>query len=156
MLSVAALLVMLAADDPAPAPYAACATPPKGMACVPGGPAIVGSDTGPKNERPQRTVEISTFYLDLHEVTHGEYQACVDAGVCAKLSIPDYNKNIMKPFMGADQPAVPVDYARALKYCTWAGKRLPTEWEWEKAARGDKGDLHPWGNEPATCERAQF
>src|SRR5688500_7338573 len=83
---------------------------PKGMACIPGGPAIVGSDRGPVAEKPERTVEISTFYMDIHEITHGEYQACVDAGSCAALDIPEINKKIMVPFMGADQPAVPLDW----------------------------------------------
>jgi sulfatase modifying factor 1 len=155
--AVAVLLVMLASDDPAPpAAYAPCATAPKGMTCIAGGPAVVGSDDGPKNERPKRSVEISTFYMDLHEVTNAEYDACVAAGVCAKLPIPDINKGIMKSFDGADQPAMPLDYDRAAKFCAWAGKRLPTEWEWEKAARGDAGDIHPWGNDPATCDKAQF
>jgi formylglycine-generating enzyme required for sulfatase activity len=139
-----------------PSSFAPCQPAPKGMACIPGGPAIVGNDDGPAAEKPRRTIEISTFYMDIDEVTHAQYQACVDARACPPLNIPDYNKNIMKPFMGPDQPAVPIDYERAQKFCTWAGKRLPTEWEWEKAARGPDGDLYPWGNDPPTCDKAQF
>jgi formylglycine-generating enzyme required for sulfatase activity len=138
------------------APVAPCAAAPPGMACIAGGPAIVGSDDGPIAERPRRTIHVSTFYMDIHEVTHAEYQACVDDGGCPPLDIPAFNKKIMLPFMGPDQPAVPIDYARAHKYCAWAGKRLPTEWEWEKAARGPDGDLYPWGNDPPSCDRAQF
>ena len=144
-----ALLVLAAAEAP-------CATPPKGMACIPGGPAIVGSDDGPLAERPRRTVELSTFYMDIHEVTNADYQACVAAGGCAPLDIPKLNEKIMVPFTGPSQPAAPLDWDRAQKFCTWAGKRLPTEWEWEKAARGDAGELYPWGNDAPTCDKAQY
>lgn len=148
-----AWLVASVGDDGAQRP---CATPPPGMACVPGGPAIVGNDDGPAIERPRRTIEVSTFYMDVHEVTHAQYQRCVDAGACPKLMLGPYNENIMKPFVGPNQPAVPVDYERAVKVCAFLGKRLPTEWEWEKAARGPNGDLYPWGNDPPTCDKAQF
>jgi formylglycine-generating enzyme required for sulfatase activity len=156
-MSMLAVVLLVAAAAPSSTdPFAPCGTLPKGMVCVPGGPAIVGSDDGPPAERPKRTVEISTFYMDTHEVTNADYQACVVTGACAPLDIPSYNANIMVPFQGADQPAMPLDWERAHKFCTWAGKRLPTEWEWEKAARGDSGDLYPWGDDAPTCDRAQF
>lgn len=140
-------------ETDAAAGYEPCKTAPAGMSCVPGGPVIVGVEKS--KDSPRRVMEISTFYIDQKEVTHADYQRCVDAKVCKPLDIPDYNKNIMKPFMGADQPAMPLDWPRAQQYCVFAGKRLPTEWEWEKAARGPNGDEWPWGNDAFSCDKAQ-
>lgn len=134
--------------------YAPCVVPPEGMACVPGGPAIVGDDDGPPEDRPRRELEISTFYIERHEITIAEYDACHAAGGCPRRI--NGEQNIMKPYVGANQPVVPMDWERASRYCAWAGKRLPTEWEWEKAARGPAGDTYPWGNDEPTCERAQY
>jgi formylglycine-generating enzyme required for sulfatase activity len=134
--------------------HAPCVTPPAGMACVPGGRAIVGDDAGPPEDRPRRELEISTFYIEQHEITISEYDACHAAGGCPRRI--NGHQNIMKPFVGPNQPVVPMDWERAAKYCAWAGKRLPTEWEWEKAARGSDGDAYPWGNDEPTCERAQY
>ena len=138
--------------DAAPG-FAPCAAAPAGMSCVPGGPAIVGDER--QKGSPKRVVELSTFYIDQKEVTHGAYQACVDAKVCKALDIPSFNKKIMEPFVGLDQPAMPLDWPRAQAFCVWAGKRLPTEWEWEKAARGPNGDDWPWGNDAFACDKAQ-
>lgn len=132
-----------------------CHTPPDGMACVPGGEAIVGSDDAdrPSNEHPARKLEISTFYLDQNEVTNASYGLCAKAKRCAPLPP---KAGIMEPFMGPDQPAMPIDWENARAYCAFVGKRLPTEWEWEKAARGAEGDLYPWGNEPPDCTKAIY
>lgn len=134
-----------------PSPWAACADPPpEGMACIPGGPAVVGSADGEPNERPRHEVTVSTFYLDLREVTNAQYAACEEAGGC-KRRIP-----AAPSFNAPDQPAVPLTWSMAHAYCRWAGKRLPTEAEWEKAARGGtEAREFPWGDEPSTCERAQ-
>lgn len=123
---------------------------PPGMACVDGGPAIVGEG------KQQRTLHIDTFFIDLHEITHADYAACVAAKACPPLDIPDINKRIMIPFMSPTQPAVPLDWTRATTYCAWRGKRLPTEWEWEKAARGPNGDTYPWGDDPPSCSKAVY
>jgi|GEM_PF-346016 len=131
-----------------------CVAAPEGMVCIPGGPAIVGYDDGLPEEAPQRELVLSTYYIDTYEVTNAQYDACHEAGAC-KLRI-NRTQNIMKPFVGEDQPAMPMDWHRARSYCAWAGKRLPTEWEWEKAARGPDGELYPWGDEEPTCERAVF
>lgn len=125
-----------------------CFTPPKGMACIEGGYFIRGSDDGPKNTRPKARIWLETFYMDLYEVTFEEYQSCVRAGKCNP-SGPQY-----KDFSRPRQPIVGVSWYDADKYCKAMGKHLPTESEWEKAARGPDGDLYPWGNQPATCERA--
>jgi len=134
--------------------FAPCVPAPKNMVCIPGGPALVGYDDGLPEEAPQRELILSTYYVDRYEVTNAEYDACNEAGAC-KVRI-NRTQNIMKPFVAADQPAMPMDWHRARSYCAWAGKRLPTEWEWEKAARGPDGELYPWGDEEPTCEHAVF
>ncbi len=140
-------------ETAAAAGFAACAKAPAGMSCVPGGPAIVGDDS--EKGSPKRVVELSTFYIDQKEVTQAAYQECVAAKACTALDIPSFNEKIMQPFVGPDNPAMPLDWPRAQAFCVWAGKRLPTEWEWEKAARGPNGDAWPWGNDPFSCDKAQ-
>ena len=137
-----------------PSDYAPCLEPPEGMVCIPGGPAIVGYDKGLPEEKPQREIRLSTYYIDTHEVTNAKYDACHAAGACP-IRI-NRHQNIMKPFVGPDQPAMPMDWRRARAYCNWAGKQLPTEWEWEKAARGPDGDLYPWGNDEPTCDKSVY
>jgi len=86
--------------------------------------------------------------MDIYEVTYGDYARCKKAGTC-KGGGPRY------PDMNRDKQAlVGVTWYQAKAYCEAQGKRLPTEAEWEKAARGPDGDINPWGNEDATCERA--
>lgn len=119
--------------------------------CIPGGPAVIGSDTERPNERPRHQVEISTFYLDRFEVTNEQYARCEKAGACPRRIAPDPS------FLAPTQPAVPLTWHAASAYCGWAGKRLPTEAEWEKAARGGpEGRTYPWGEEPPDCTRAQY
>ena len=140
--------VAVASDIPgAPAPMA-CEAAPVGMACVPAGPFVRGSDDGPENTRPAARVWLQTFYMDVNEVTYAEYKACVKARRCDP-SGPGYTD--------FDRPRQPINGIRwfdADKYCEAQGKRLPSEAQWEKAARGPEGALYPWGDEPATCERA--
>ncbi len=131
----------------APEPIA-CGVAPAGMACVPAGPFVRGSDDGPDNTRPAARVWLQTYYMDVNEVTYAEYKACVKARACDP-SGPGYTD--------FDRPRQPINGIRwfdAVKYCEAQGKHLPTEAQWEKAARGPDGALHPWGDEPATCERA--
>lgn len=122
--------------------------PPEGMACIPGGPFIRGSDEGPSNAAPAATVHLQTFYMDTHEVTYAQYKACQKAKECPR-SGPRYTD-----FDHPNMPIQGVSWFDAMAYCKAHGKRLPTEAQWEKAARGPDGELYPWGNEPATCERA--
>ncbi|MEM6533169.1 MAG: SUMF1/EgtB/PvdO family nonheme iron enzyme [Myxococcota bacterium] len=125
---------------------------PSGMACIPGGPATVGSDADPASS-PAHVVNISTFFMDVHEVTNADYRACVRAGVCpSRKPLPGSYRSFLKP----EQPAVPIKWDMARAYCVWAGKRLPTEAEWEKVARGGDDRAYPWGNDAPSCERAHY
>jgi formylglycine-generating enzyme required for sulfatase activity len=133
-----------------PSRWAKCEAPPVGMACVPGGNAVIGSADIPR-EAPVHTVEVSTFYVDKYEVRNKDYEACEKAKVCPERVLPD------STFTGADQPAVPLQWPMAHAYCVWAGKRMLTEAEWEKVARGgEEARVYPWGKEPPTCDRGQF
>ncbi|MEM7159673.1 MAG: formylglycine-generating enzyme family protein [Myxococcota bacterium] len=125
-----------------------CGPVPEGMACIPGGPFIRGSDDGPKNARPAETVWMQTYYMDLHEVTYGDYKACQKTKECLRGG-PLYND-----FGRAKQPIVGPSWYAAVRYCEVKGKHLPTEAQWEKAARGPDGARYPWGDETATCDLA--
>jgi hypothetical protein len=119
------------------------------MACIPGGSYVRGDDRGEADERPAAELEVSTFYLDRFEVTNEEFRRCMEAGACElQHHYPHFNE--------PRQPVVAVDWLNARAYCAWAGKRLPTEAEWEKAARGGDGRPYAWGEEPPTCERAMY
>lgn len=126
---------------------------PEGMACVPGGPATIGSDRHGRPARPEHEVSISTFFIDTHEVTNAQYRECEIEGVCPRRRrLP----RSYQPFLKADQPAIPISWKMAQTYCVWAGKRLPTEAEWEKVARGGDRRHFPWGDEAPSCDRAHF
>ncbi len=130
------------------------------MLLVPAGTFIMGRDEGGEgDERPAHKVTIKGFYLDETEVTNAAYQEAVAAGVC----LPPYPRSAVangfgsdKRFRGAQQPVSSVSWAQAEAYCGWLHKRLPTEAEWEHAARGDDGRRFPWGNDTPTPERAQY
>ena len=100
------------------------------------------------DESPYHEVTLSGYYMDKTEVTQAEYKKCVDAGECDTPSC-DWD-----PTGTPNRPVVCVTWSQAGEYCVWAGKRLPTEAEWEKAARGTDGRKYPWGNETATCDYA--
>jgi formylglycine-generating enzyme required for sulfatase activity len=111
------------------------------MVYVPVGEFQMGSADGYDDERPVHTVALDGFWIDRTEVTNAQYQKCVAAGDCEVsrcASDSDYN--------GATQPVVCVSWHDAVGYCEWAGSRLPTEAEWEYAARGPQGLTYPWGN----------
>ena len=118
-----------------------------GMIEIPAGEFVMGlADSEKAYERPPHVVDLSTFWIDSFEVTADQYRRCVDAGDCAKpASEPKCNEG--KPDR-TQHPVNCVNWEQASSYCHWAGKRLPTEAEWEKAARGDDGRLFPWGDTP--------
>jgi len=150
----------VAAREPQPVvipPVAGC---PGGMVRVPGGEFLMGTDSGLSWERPAHVVTLSSGYcLDATEVTVGDYAACVATGACEVapttvnmeiLPEPDWPSH-SKFCNGnredrAKHPINCVNWDQATAYCTFAGKRLPTEAEWEYGARGGDDRIYPWGN----------
>jgi formylglycine-generating enzyme required for sulfatase activity len=122
----------------------------KGMRLVPAGPFVMGSDAGPEDERPQHQVRLDAFWIDATPVTNAEYATFVTATAYD----PPSHWHDGQPLDGMDDhPVTNVSCRDAEAYARWAGKRLPTEAEWEKAARGTDGRIWPWGNafHPSRC-----
>ena len=123
------------------------------MVFVPAGPFLMGDDEGPRDERPQRTVHLGAYYIDKYETSWRQWRL---SGLPLPKDINGRPIREHKPFWGrADE--LPVTYMKwhdAVAYAEWVGKRLPTEAEWEKAARGTDGRPYPWGDEEPSFERA--
>ena len=115
---------------------------PSKMILVPAGPFIMGADdVGELDERPSKTITLDAFYIDYREATNADYQRCIDAGRCEK------PRPLGARFQDPDRPVVGVNWESAKAFCAFVGKRLLTEAEWEKAARGTKGQMYPWGDD---------
>lgn len=129
----------------APAPTAASGRGPR-MVRIPAGTFQMGSNDGESDEKPVHRVQVSAFEMDVTEVTVAQYRACVNAGSCQAPTDVGSTCNYRKS--DRDQhPMNCVDWNEAQAFCSWAGKRLPTEEEWEYAARGSDGRKYPWGND---------
>ncbi len=144
------------APSPAPSettvPPTVAPTPipvPEGMALIPADTFQMGSETGSLDERPVHPVTLRSFFIDQFEVTNARYQVCVDAGACAP---PAQRGSFTRAnyFTGPDFqnfPVIQMTWEQAEAFCKFENKRLPTEAEWEYAARGPDGLMYPWGND---------
>jgi formylglycine-generating enzyme required for sulfatase activity len=113
------------------------------MVFIPAGEFVMGIDGAPSEsgESPTHQVYLDGFYIDKYEVTNAQYQRFMEA---TGTPAPDFWDDPM--LNEPNQPVVAVTWHQAKAYCEWVGKRLPTEAEWEKAARGMDGRIYPWGN----------
>ena len=153
-------LAAVCAKDPLTAAVGKWKSRPAGMMLIPDGTFMMGCTPGDDLcdvvEIPAHRVKVKAFYLDQTEVTLDAYARCVEAGKCAapKSNMDAAYCNWGNPVRGK-HPVNCVDWAQARAYCGWMGKRLPTEAEWEYAARGGHDDWrYPWGGEKADCDRA--
>jgi formylglycine-generating enzyme required for sulfatase activity len=121
------------------------------MALVPAGKFTMGSNMG-DDEKPVRSVYLNAFYMDKYEVTVGQYARYLE--VTDMEEPPDWS--VMNQPQHQRRPVVNVSWEDAVNYCKWVDKRLPTEAEWEKAARGTDGRIFPWGNEAPTRLHANY
>ena len=134
------------------------------MVYVPAGEFLMGSSEDDSlagdDEKPQHGVKLDAFWIDQTEVTNAAYQACVEAQVCRVPHRSDREEGGEPVLQSANRPnyfgeptfdlfpVIFVSWDDARTYCEWRGKRLPTEVEWERAAKGPNGFRYPWGNEP--------
>lgn len=127
------------------------------MRLVSAGEFTMGSDDGPSDEQPAHQVYLDDFYMDIYEVTNALYEACVDAGGCTQpQATSSYTRS---SYYGnsqyADYPVIYVDWNQAITYCEWRDASLPSEAQWEKAAKGTDGRTYPWG-EDISCNKANY
>ena len=146
--SVSMLLLLTGPIQAADIDYAA-------MVEVPAGPFTMGCQTANDDvcyyltDEQQHQVRLDTFFIDKYEVTYARYQKCIDAGKC---TLPAFGGGMNYGRANIDNwPVNGMTWHQAKAFCEFEGKRLPTEAEWEKAARGTDGRKYPWGNTAPNC-----
>ena len=155
-----------ATEPPLPSPTAAAFT--KGLkdgatlVFIPEGEFIMGADPGSPYfsgaEGPAHKIYLSAYSIYLTEVTNAMYQACVKEKACPKPA--KFNSRTVTDYYGnpqyANYPVIYVNWVSAQSYCVWAGGKLPSEAQWEKAARGDDERLFPWGDTPPAKDQVNL
>lgn len=139
------------------------------MALVPAGPFSMGSDSGPADERPLHTITLRSYRIDILPVTNAGFAEFLNAKGAVSAGgerlfdhdDPDARIHLRDGAWRADpgfdnHPVIEVSWLGAREYCAWRGARLPTEAEWEKAARGSDGRAYPWGPQAPDAARARF
>lgn len=128
------------------------------MVLIPAGDFVMGSNTGELDEKPAHTVYMDAYYIDKYEVRNEQYELCVQLNVCRRpIDVSSYQRlSYFADPLFANYPVINVTIEMARAYCEdWRSARLPTEAEWEKAARGSNGSTFPWGEE-ISCEYANY
>lgn len=123
------------------------------MIKIPAGEFKMGDNKGPRNERPEHMVWVDTYFIDQYEITMERYQKFLDE---TNHDFPPLWDDGAAFEEAADRPAVGMAWGSAKAYCEWVGKRLPTEAEWEKAARGTDGRRYPWGHMQPFVDIARY
>jgi len=123
------------------------------MIKIPAGEFKMGDNKGPRNERPEHMVWVDTYFIDQYEITMERYQKFLDE---TNHDFPPLWDDGAAFDEAADRPAVGMAWGSAKAYCEWVGKRLPTEAEWEKAARGTDGRRYPWGHMQPFVDIARY
>lgn len=120
---------------------------------VPAGEFPMGKKNARGTSAPQHVVYLDAFWMDQVEVSNALYLKCLNAGRCTSLAS---NNIYYQNWIYRDHPIIYVTWEQAGAYCQWAGRRLPTEAQWEKSARGTDGRLYPWGNEEPNPSLANY
>ncbi|MDD2922731.1 MAG: SUMF1/EgtB/PvdO family nonheme iron enzyme [Anaerolineales bacterium] len=120
---------------------------------VPAGEFLMGKKNARGTSAPQHVVYLDAFWIDRVEVSNAMYLKCLKAGACTPLAS---NNIYYQNWIYRDHPVIYVTWEQAGAYCQWAGRDLPTEAQWEKAARGTDGRLYPWGSKEPNPSLANY
>ena len=135
----------------------AIANPHPEMALIPEGEFVMGSpdEEGKSNEHPRHNVYLDAFYIDKYEVSFKNFEDYLASNPKQYPTITGWVDRKARPDM-LNKPVFGFQWKRCKNYCEWKGKRLPTEAEWERSAKGVEGRNYPWGDEPPDDKRANF